>query len=348
MDNAAAIQKVQEVFIAAAQALETEKDVAGIKLMVSTPHKTLYVSPALDGRLSWMTQASVREDNRAFFAQHPYGAASAVPVGGDGVDFLSLAINDQATGPYQYFMPYNDSYTLEMYAYSLFDHEFGHCMVKRGLGYRYPSTMNEAVADAFQALRHIQRFGPDTGARYEDLIDDATSLVIYADDGIISSHYTAGVVYKVHAMKNDPALPGMGLQETFRLARKIAHDYAMDGATLARINEAYAPVREVFNRAGRIEATVIAAIVDVVEKVEDPAVQLAGLLCVKGYMARTKMGYADISATLDADKAIDATRFRNVFSRLAWNVKVAKMDVHDTIVRRREGVKRVCRNALGL
>jgi hypothetical protein len=138
---------------------------------------------------------------------------------------------------------FNGRFTKEMRAIFNLDHEIGHHIVRNGL----PSpekgvTLHkaEAAADAFAALRHIQRFGKNTGQAGNRAENIAYCIILFSD----MVHYTSGAIQRAFGIADEMGddFFNLPLQETAELAAKIADETALDGLTLKKIAEAYLPI----------------------------------------------------------------------------------------------------------
>lgn len=104
------------------------------------------------------------------------------------------------------------NYTQDMRALYVLDHEIGHHVVERGRGNGHES---ECCADAFAALRHIQRFGFKTAFfKYSQ----RASVIILGTSPI---HYTQDIfdAARRHARRND--ISRLSLAQTAALASEI-------------------------------------------------------------------------------------------------------------------------------
>lgn len=121
----------------------------------------------------------------------------------------------------------------------VFDHEMGHFIVEGG--YAADVQRAECAADAYAALRHIQRFGLDT-----DLLSHAPAMA--AEAALFEPfplHYTTAVFQKITRIQKEGKIDieKLSLPDTAALAGKIAVDYALSDVTLGKIHAAYARVR---------------------------------------------------------------------------------------------------------
>lgn len=131
---------------------------------------------------------------------------------------------------------YSSRYTKDMLNIFIFDHEIGHFVVKNG--YTRNHHLNECAADAFAALRHIQRFGLKT--ELFSYYNRAHGMVI----GGSPIHYTDMAVQRVRQLSMEMDVRRLSLCETAALAEKIAHQCRLSPTVLAKVSAAYLPVKE--------------------------------------------------------------------------------------------------------
>jgi hypothetical protein len=129
---------------------------------------------------------------------------------------------------------FTGKYTAEMRALHVLDHELGHHVVKTGF---YPPHrhLGEASADAFAALRHIQRFGMDT--EMFDYLARGSSMVL----GMSPIHFTAAVFHRAREIAEERDITGLSLPETAELAGAIAAEVHFSALTLGKLTDAFAP-----------------------------------------------------------------------------------------------------------
>jgi hypothetical protein len=101
-----------------------------------------------------------------------------------------------------------------------FDHELGHILTKRSeQNSAFP--LSECSADAFAAIRHIQRFGNDTGVLEHVAWYRAFKLV----DRGQSLHFTTPVIDKIILDSKTQDFSKLSPLETVEAAKKYADDY---------------------------------------------------------------------------------------------------------------------------
>lgn len=101
-----------------------------------------------------------------------------------------------------------------------FDHELGHILTKR-VEQNSAFPLSECSADAFAAIRHIQRFGTDTGVLEHVAWYRAFKLV----DRGQSLHFTTPVIDKIIFDSKTQDFSKLSPLETVELAKKYADDY---------------------------------------------------------------------------------------------------------------------------
>jgi hypothetical protein len=126
----------------------------------------------------------------------------------------------------------NDDYWL----YKVFDHEAAHVLFKHlraaaCFGAR-GGNFEECVSDSYALIRHIQRFGGDTGFG-RAMIMNRARLIPAMDTPYARAHMTVSCIEAVAAM--DPAeLQGLTPEQTFTLALRIADRHALKQDLLDR------------------------------------------------------------------------------------------------------------------
>ncbi|MDP2204990.1 MAG: hypothetical protein Q8K65_01640 [Alphaproteobacteria bacterium] len=132
---------------------------------------------------------------------------------------------------------YYPRFTPEMRAVYVLAHEIGHHVVKNGLGLGH---LGESAADAFAALRHIQRFGRETD--YFKFSTKAYQVVL----GTSPIHYTANVFDRVKALSSEKDIENLSLKETAELAAQVAQENHYDSKTLNKLTRAFQGAASVY------------------------------------------------------------------------------------------------------
>lgn len=193
----------------------------------------IYVTPDIADQLTAKT-ASLRcelEHRKRNMAQRYAVGIACHPrrvAGVDDVRMIGLARRIPAT--------YAEGYTLEMRVLYVLDHEIGHHVVRNGMTGDHEG---ECRADAFAALRHIQRFGLDTA--FFTMSAKAAAMVL----DMSPMHYTQDVLFAVRRCAARYDVSRLTLEETAHLADRIVTLMAPDKGMVYRLSYA-------FSRAGRV------------------------------------------------------------------------------------------------
>lgn len=121
--------------------------------------------------------------------------------------------------------------TPEMRALYVLDHEIGHHVVTNGHG--KGAHLGECAADAFAALRHIQRFGKETD--FFKFSPKAATMVL----GTSPMHYTSNVFDRVRKLSEETDIESLSLKETAELAAQVAQENHNDPKTMIRLTKAF-------------------------------------------------------------------------------------------------------------
>ncbi len=142
--------------------------------------------------------------------------------------FLSQDMQFQASG----------KFSPAIHMISILDHEIGHHVAPGGKGESYPNLM-ESAADAYAALRHVQRFGNDTDF-FDNVTFTRTRLIVHNKSPF---HYTTAVMQKIEKLRKEMDLSALSPQETAELAGKIAHSYCMPPQVIQKVAFAFQPLK---------------------------------------------------------------------------------------------------------
>ena len=130
--------------------------------------------------------------------------------------------------------------------FASFDHELGHLLTRGGFDFTLSQPLAENAADAYAALRHLQRFGADTPVLAHASFRRAYDFVMKGD----AFYLTSFTLDQIAADAKTRDVSKLSPSET--LAR--ADDYALKGAPkgpeIADLLDFFAPVRESFARHG--------------------------------------------------------------------------------------------------
>ncbi|MBU6475857.1 MAG: hypothetical protein KGQ70_07805 [Alphaproteobacteria bacterium] len=211
-------------------------------LFVTLSSERIYVAPEIAALLAENAAPVSRMIAQRDKLMREMGWAAAAglqDVGGARLRHLSLSEEENPR-----YVPAPDAHGMNKIAE--FDHEMGHFVVREGDAKNPSRHAAECAADAFAALRHIQRFGGETGFFAHAPFAVAKS-VIFGD----KIHYVSAVFQKIAALQKEGILDirALSLPETALLAGKLAREYALSAETLGRIHAAYAAAPAVRNSA---------------------------------------------------------------------------------------------------
>ena len=202
-------------------------------VLVDTSTTPVYLSPDIAAPLSRDTHAIQKALDEAFNAPNIGGAADhAYPMGNYIVK--AIAIKENVPGNY------SPQYTQKMDRIYFFDHEMAHLIGKNAMSGHY----GECFADAYAMLRHIQRFGRETGV-FE--YNNTAEFVVLGNTPI---HYTDTIMQRVKQLSAETKgiagkdIANLSLQKTADLAEEIAFQYQVKEKILEKISEAFSPVKE--------------------------------------------------------------------------------------------------------
>lgn len=149
--------------------------------------------------------------------------------------FLNQNIGPHAAG--------NFSSTVHMI--NILDHELGHHVTPGGKGERNPNMM-ESAADAYGALRHVQRFGKNTDF-FEHAIAKRTLLLVHNDSPL---HFTSPVMQKIEKLRHEIDIESLTPKETANLAGRLARTHHMEIGALSMVAAAFKPMRMWLQQSG--------------------------------------------------------------------------------------------------
>lgn len=207
-------------------------------VILSTGSETpVYVSPEMVDALSKDTEAvkkAVKKVSDDMIRLNAAGIAwPYYPIAGASAKMIALRADPSGV--------FEKNWTQEMRALFVLDHELGHHVVKTGFSPSY-KHLGEASADAFGALRHIQRFGKET--ELFKFLTKATSMVLNTSP----VHYTASILLRVREVANERDIMNLSLQETAQLAADIAAESHIDPKTLDKLSRAFAEAGRVYSK----------------------------------------------------------------------------------------------------
>jgi len=223
-------QEFNETAAAAYEAFPLE-----LARLVVVVDKLVYISPEIAGQLTKNTSA-IREALAKATSERRTRNWQGIAWGdfdlaGTPVDLIALT-NKNIGGTF------SRLYTKKMAAIYNLDHEIGHHIVKGGMA--YSEHLSENAADAYAMLRHIQRFGKNTGHAGNKGADMASPLVLFAD----TAHYTTNAIQRAIEVADEKGEDffTLSLRETAELAAEIADECQLNRTTLKKLRKAFMPV----------------------------------------------------------------------------------------------------------
>ncbi len=209
-------------------------------LLVPTSTTPLYVAPAVAEKLTQDTagvKKAVAALNVSMQKKNWVGLADRYKeVAGTKVNLIALNGND-------FQKAFREGDTKGMWALYVLDHELGHHVTKKGLGY-LSGQVRESSADAYAALRHIQRFGKHTVFAIDKAERMSANIVLQAD----TAHYTTDTIERAVRVAEETDISKLSLRETAALAQKIADEAHLGERTLKKIRTAYRPVNRLYRK----------------------------------------------------------------------------------------------------
>lgn len=169
----------------------------------------------------------------------------------------------------------------------VFDHEAGHLLCENGLG---EMNLRERTADAYAALRHIQRFGKDSPA-IRRLIDKRAVELVFGD-GV--EHFTAPLVEKIIADAQTTDFSALTPAETAALATRYAAENPADTTMIRHVAAEFHVLRQGLGRLMKGDPAVIRLLAEMVMATNDPNL--------------FKWGTAAVRALLDGDVNVGGER----------------------------------------
>ena len=262
-------QKFNEI---ATEAYEAFPEELGKLVVLLTPSSDMpvYVSPEIADQLT-ESAAGIKEAIKNLSDwMHDKGASGRATrnynLAGTSVNLIMLDVNN--TPGY-----YSEQYTKEMELIFNLDHEIGHHILKNGHS-ASARQLAESVADVYAMLRHIQRFGKNTGHAGAMAEQAACLLVACAN----TQHYTTDAVQKAVQISEEMDISNLSLHETAALADKIAVDCRLDDKILEKLSVAFLPVQKVYERQGMVDYALICneALAVMKKHRHDPDIRKAG------------------------------------------------------------------------
>lgn len=211
------------------------------------------------------------------FIEQLHGDKSSCVFNGEQKDYFVFLYNGPQQGGLLSHLPQTQR------LYFILDHEIGHIVTPTGKPDKTKSaTLHEATADVFASLRHIQRFGRETGA-VEDLLLLRAQRMVSLRGERHPEHFTSFVLEKLLEELSGLKIENLSPQQTATLASKIAESHTPPDRRISRIAAAFAPFRDVLaaNGGGDDPYRVLAAII---LGSRDPDVVKCGAPVLCGYI----------------------------------------------------------------
>jgi hypothetical protein len=216
-----------------------------------------------------------------------------------GKDRMSVAAGASSSPGLRYILFYEDNPLEQIYGkkipasqrhYFTFDHELGHTIVRPG---------SERAADAYAALRHLQRFGADTESLRSIALFRALGAAGNSNDDSCIDHYTAPVLQAVIKTAARQDVTRLTPLETVRLAEKIVAQTPMKPVSALRkdFQAAFAPYQAVDADA----ETRVRGLARAVMETQDAEVFNCGSLVLQGLLKGKIVHKANDNETLALD-----------------------------------------------
>jgi hypothetical protein len=116
-----------------------------------------------------------------------------------------------------------------------FDHEIGHAATRDGFGGSAGANIREATADAYAAIRHIQRFGVDGWLK--NLPETRAAELVFRPDR--ADHFTSPVIEAVIEAAKTFDFKALTPQQTAVAANNFAVSYSPHPRLLMEAQEAF-------------------------------------------------------------------------------------------------------------
>jgi hypothetical protein len=196
----------------------------------------VYVAPGIAQQLQeniGLVKNALKRETSYIFARNAAGMAYNRYNMGGVAGIKMIGLRDDVAGVY------TERNTQEMRALYVLDHEVGHHVVKSGFD---GGHAGECAADAFGALRHIQRYGTQTD--FFKYSTKAYNMVL----SLSPIHYTEAVFQKVQRLAKKTDISGLSLQETAALAHDIAQKARMDYLRMSHLRKAFSAAAAVYQK----------------------------------------------------------------------------------------------------
>jgi hypothetical protein len=234
----------QEFNKTAAAAYEAFSDELARLVVLTVPDSgtPVFISPQIANQLTKSTLAIRSAGERILYAMEDLAAMGYAErdfnLAGTPVNLIALLDGDSSDD-----IP-ADRRKQEMELIYTLDHEIGHHIVTNG--FSLDINLAESAADAFAVLRHVQRFGKESGYTKDLCERMATRLILTGD----SEHYTGAAIQRAMAVADERGddFFNLPLRETAKLAAEIAADTQLDHARQKKISDAFQPVKALYER----------------------------------------------------------------------------------------------------
>ncbi|MFH1159002.1 MAG: hypothetical protein V1721_09040, partial [Pseudomonadota bacterium] len=232
------------------------EELKNLVVLTTSSELPAYIAPEIAAHLA-NNVADVRAVTKAVIdhvrRHNAAGYTLRIPLAGVDVKLIALGETTEDI--------YTPLYTKEMVLTANSDHEIiGHLAVKNGHSSLGPAHLSECAANAYAALRHIQRFGKET--EFFERFNFADHVVL----GFSPIHYTDPVVERVKQLAAETNISALSLRETAELAGKIALECRLSDETLKKIRTAFLPVAEAYNKTERIDDAVLRKCIEVMRQ----------------------------------------------------------------------------------
>ncbi len=276
-------------------------------LFVTLDGYKIYVSPDIAGLLRqnvMQVERHIRQRQRTMSEQGWAAAAGPTDIGATRLQHLSLKDSDDD----RYV---SDKFPQEMNKVAVFDHEMGHVLVWEAWLFNTNAHVSECAADAFAALRHIQRYGDRT-----DFLEHAAATVAHSGVAGSKIHFASAVFQKIAALQKSGKvdIANLPLEDTVKLAGRIAVDYSFPLDVLDRIRDAYDASPAVGNNDCGSAAESKAIIKVMLKHKDDEDIYRAGKLA---------LGRADVRQSI-ADACASDAELKDLCAEMAKHDKAVR------------------------
>jgi|GEM_PF-1246489 len=166
--------------------------------------------------------------------------------------------------------------------YFILDHELGHAVAENGHRNHNSQTMHECVADNFAALRHIQRFGPDTTSLEKLMLRRAQRLVSLQGYRH-AEHFTGFTLEKLLEIKDKVDIQRLTTEQTKALATRMALAHSPNDMYVQKIAQAFKPFQHMLEQ-GTTGDLPLRKLAQIVLTTKDYEIFKWGAPVLRGYM----------------------------------------------------------------